>query len=816
MGTVYKAEDTTLGRAVALKFPTSDTRERLLAEARTAAALNHPNICTVHEVNEEHSFLAMEYVEGVNLAQKVGGRPLPLREAVEIAIQIAEGLNAAHGRGIVHRDIKPANILVTPAGQVKITDFGLARVLDATRLTRTGEMAGTAAYMAPEQLAGKPADHRSDLYSLGLVLHEMLAGHLPAPGHVELLPAPLDRIVAKAIAPDPRDRYQHAADLLVDLRSVRRSSKPPAGLPVSSAKRSLWGFMAAGVLAIAVGAAMWDRFARQPEPPKWVQLTNLPDSVSQPALSPDGRMLTFIRGPSPFITSGQIYVKMLPDGEPKQLTRDELRKMSPVFSPDGSRIVYTVRDPQARWDSWIVPVLGGEPRLWISNASGLTWIDKGKLLFSEKRNNGAHMKIVTAGESREGAADVYLPAHEMGMAHRSYPAPDGKWALVVEMDADSSCMPCRLVPMDGRSTGRQVGPLGAGCTSAAWTPDGKWMYLSSEAGGTFHIWRQAFPDGQPEQVTSGPTEEEGIAMAPDGRSFITAVGLRQSAVWLHDANGERQISLEGRAFHPKFTPDGKRLSYQVDKPNELWIAELDSGRTEPLLQGFSLTGRYQTHDFSGDGKQMVFAALDQTGKPRLWLASLDRRTPPRQIPNVEGDQPLFGSDGEIFFRHLEGTSGFAYRVRQDGTGLRKAAEPPVYLMQGVSPDGQWLVARFELPREQAVVTTMAVPLAGGPLVRIATYAVSAPVKWSPDGRRIGIFGGGGMAGGGGRTYVLPVAPGRALPDLPPGGFSTAAELAKVPGVVVIPSLDAAPGPTPDVYAFSRETVQRNLYRIPIR
>jgi len=168
------------------------------------------------------------------------------------------------------------------------------------------------------------------------------------------------------------------------------------------------------------------------------------------------------------------------------------------------------------------------------------------------------------------------------MAHRSYLSPDGKWALLVEMDLDHFWLPCRLVAMDGGSLGRHVGPLGGGCTSAAWSHDGKWMYFTANPGGVNHIW---FPYGQPEQITSGPTEEEGIAMAPDGRSFVTAVTLQNISLWVHDAKGERQISLEGNATSPKFTPDGRKLCYLIVRegtdefawyrnPGELRIADL--------------------------------------------------------------------------------------------------------------------------------------------------------------------------------------------------------------------------------------------------
>jgi Tol biopolymer transport system component len=216
--------------------------------------------------------------------------------------------------------------------------------------------------------------------------------------------------------------------------------------------------------------------------------------VSQPALSADGRMLAFIRGDYTFFGPGQVYVKILPDGQPVQLTHDGLDKMSPAFSPDGARIAYTTVDQQ-RWDTWVVPTLGGEPQPWLRNASGLVWTGPQQVMFSKVRKS-PHMGIVAVEESRVDERDVYVP-EEPGMAHRSYLSPDRKWALLAEMDREHTWSPCRLVPTDGSSLARQVGPPGAACTFVAWSPDGRWMYFTSEAGGFNHIWRQRFPDGQP-------------------------------------------------------------------------------------------------------------------------------------------------------------------------------------------------------------------------------------------------------------------------------------------------------------------------------
>jgi hypothetical protein len=304
-------------------------------------------------------------------------------------------------------------------------------------------------------------------------------------------------------------------------------------------------------------------------------------------------------------------------------------------------------------------------------------------------------------------------------------------------------------------------------------------------------------------------------MAPDGRSLVTAVGLDQSSVWIHDANGDRQVSLEGYAYHPRFASDGKRLVYAVlrsgaPERSELWIAELNSGLNEPLLPGFAIgegrvSGGSTAYDISPDGRQVVMQTADREGKNRIWLAPLDRRSPPRQIPNVEGDGPLFAAESQILFRGKEGTYGFAYRVNADGTGLRKVSEHPVIGATGISPDGKWLVV-YARPNTESAGGTLALPLDGGTPIQI--YGSSLGARWSADGRSLFLL-------IHHSTYVVPLPPGRMLPAMPASGYQSAEEIAAIPGARVIHNADVAPGPTPDVYAFSHETVQRNLYRIPV-
>ena len=263
MGVVYKAEDTKLKRLVALKFLRADVledeehKERFLREAQAAAALDHPNICTVYEIDEAdgRTFLSMAYLEGETVKEKIKARPLKLEDALDIAIQTAQGLQAAHEKGVVHRDIKSANLMVTPQGQVKIMDFGLAQLAERSQLTKTATILGTPAYMSPEQAQRLPTDRRTDVWSLGVVVCEMVTGRLPFEGEREEavaysivheepepltaqrvdVPIELDRIVGKAMAKSSAERYQHVDEMLVDFQALRKKHRgPAAGLGVGS------------------------------------------------------------------------------------------------------------------------------------------------------------------------------------------------------------------------------------------------------------------------------------------------------------------------------------------------------------------------------------------------------------------------------------------------------------------------------------------------------------------------------------------------------------------------------------------------------
>src|SRR5215831_4136061 len=754
MGTVYRARDPRLNRDVALKFlsgayATSGVAlERFQREARAISALNHPNVCTVYDIGEDRGqpFLVMELLEGQTLRQRIATGRIPNDELISIALQICEGLEAAHSRGIVHRDIKPANIFITSPGVVKILDFGLAKAISAPghlratpsdssadnaptlqdTLTKSSVTLGTVSYTSPEQVQGEEVDGRSDLFSFGVVLYEMAAGTLPFTGETwpailnailasepralrEVNPAAMpemEKIVEKALEKQPGTRYQTVSDMKADLLRARRSldrigvAARVEVKPDRRSRRGTWAIAGVLVLVAVLGAAAALRFFNQTavptSPSEYIQITNFTDSAIWPSLSPDGRMVTFLRGGGPFPTKGRIYVKLLPNGDSVELTKGGATRFGPVFTPDGTRIAYTEVEPGASglsWDTWTVPVLGGQPSRLLPNASGLSWLDDQHVLFSEIMS-GLHMGIVTSVQGRAQERPIYFPEHERGMAHLSYASSDRKSVLIVEMDRTGEfTQPCRLVPFDGSSPGRQVGPQGA-CRAAGWSPDGKWMYFAVTVNERSHLWRERFPDGKPEQISFGPTEEEGIAVAPDGKSLITAVGIRQSSVWSHDSSGDKPVSSDGFASSPVLSRDGQRVYYLLRQNVDSSALELRSvdqrtGKTDILLQGLPVVD----YDISHDERNVVFTTQPSARERQIWLASLDHSSPPRM--NFQGgDSAFFGAEGEIIFRRLGEKSNSLSRMKLDGTHRELATETPIIVLESVSRDGEWAVVGF--------------------------------------------------------------------------------------------------------------------------
>jgi Tol biopolymer transport system component len=402
-----------------------------------------------------------------------------------------------------------------------------------------------------------------------------------------------------------------------------------------------------------------------------------------------------------------------------------------------------------------------------------------------------------------------------GMAHRSYLSPDRRQVLLAEMD-HGSWLPCRLTPFDGSSPGKPVGPAPAQCTDAAWSPDGKWMYLAANTGNGYHIWRQRFPDGIPEQITSGVTQEEGIEVAPDGRSFVTSIGARQSTVWFHDSRGDRQITSEGYGLMPSISPDGKRIYYLLRVGaarhfvrGELWVADLESGQRSRLLPDFLM----QHYAISADGQRVVFVAADDTGHYPVWVTTLNGRSSPRHVTAKGASRAYFAAGGYVFFVSADTGPKFIYRVREDGSELQKIVDTSSAF--SVSPDGKWVVTQGSGDMAMAIMVN---PVDGGSPTLICGTCVGGPqmversgapcVSWSPDGKFFYLYFREFI-------YAIPLRPGQMLPPIPAAGFRSKNDVAALPGARLIAEQEAFPGPNPSIYAFIKLATHRNIYRVSV-
>jgi Tol biopolymer transport system component len=352
------------------------------------------------------------------------------------------------------------------------------------------------------------------------------------------------------------------------------------------------------------------------------------------------------------------------------------------------------------------------------------------------------------------------------------------------------------------------------------------MYFTANAGNGYHVWRQSFPDGLPQQVTTGPTQEEGVSFAPDGRSFVTAIGQSQSTLWFHDSPADRQITSEGFALFPSLSVDGRKLYYLLRAggagswtSGELWVAELASGQRQRLLPDVLM----QHYTVSRDGRLAVFVEADRARRSPVWIAAVDRGSAPRQL-GTGGITAFFGADGDVLFVGQDKTNISLYRVRADGSELPQVLPAPLY--QGrqldftggppmISSDGKWVVVQGGIEKLWGAVVVY--PVNGGSPTLICAACATPPnfergwqelyVDWTPDGKFL-------YLNFLGSVYAIPLRPGQALPPVPASGFRTRQEVAAVPGARLIREPHAVTGPNPSIYAYPRFATQRNIYRIP--
>ncbi|HTV79068.1 MAG TPA: winged helix-turn-helix domain-containing protein [Steroidobacteraceae bacterium] len=588
---------------------------------------------------------------------------------------------------------------------------------------------------------------------------------------------------------------------------------PTPAAPAKPGSGKRWALLVGVVGVVLLGALAASRWLPRAgpvtNPSEFVQLTDVADGAVSPVLSPDGHLLAFIRGGAPFLGTGQIWLKVLPSGQPVKLTDAKGPVWSPAFTPDSANVVYTAIDQEhSTWDTWSVPVTGGAaPALLLANAQGLSYIGPHEVLYSEFQS-GIHLGIVTSRDDRSHHRQVYLPSHDRGMAHFSALSPDRSAVLIVEMGPSGSFGRCRLAPFDAKSPSYEVGPETGSCQWTAWSPDGRWMYFAAVTAGGSHLWRQRFPHGQPEQITFGPGEEETVFAAADGHSLLTSIGLTETTLWLHQGTTKRALNTEGRIGYPRLSGDGRRVYFLVTRGNDIQpsLARMDitTGQQQTLLQGFDIL----SFDISADETQVVFATGSK-GEHQVWIASLDRQVAPRLLAR-RADQPLFGGN-YVFFRRIDDHVNWLYRIHPDGSAAGKVLRHEILDLFGAAPDGKAVIAAE--PGTPHGPAQPGVPLGDAwiapvdaPGVPHILHAGDSFGMWSRDGRHLYLdVDDREDVRHTGWTTVLDTGP----DDMPLGPPSPDGRW------IPHPLPDLAIGNDPSTYVFVEAEQRRNIYRVPL-
>jgi Tol biopolymer transport system component/tRNA A-37 threonylcarbamoyl transferase component Bud32 len=783
MGVVYKARDLRLGRLVAIKVLSphrvadADRKARFVQEARAASALNHPHIVTIHDIGSSNGidYIAMEFVEGSTLDRQIGPSGLPTGRAIDIALQVAEALDKAHRAGIVHRDLKPSNIMVSADGQVKVVDFGLAKLLeppvaatDTTTLamgaaahTTEGVIAGTAGYMSPEQAEGRPVDLRSDIFSFGAVLYEMIAGRrafmgasaistLAAVMH-EDPPRPtgdarLVDIALHCLRKAPGDRYASGTELRDALRNLQRQtvSGQAAALPSWRTSRALQVTVAIATLMIA--AVVWMARDRDDAPRDAVlykpqSLTGYEGHEYRPGISPDGSRVAF------FWTGVKgdigIYVKTINIEPPRQVFAGPGNY--PVWSPDASRIAFVrfTGPPDTRLtDLCVIPAQGGQAQMLVAGISwrGLSWSPDGKWLAFQRHTRESATALFRVDVATGTVQQLTHPEPGVEDEFPAYSS-DGRHVAFSRRAGTDKML--YLVPMEGGGEAA----LGAvnGSAELAWIPGTADLIISMKPGGSSDRGDVNHPAQLIRMSTIPPYRMEPMAGIGGGEIDFAIAGISMSRIppgrlvyeiypydtniWLARLNAStpspaaRIVASTRQDQGARFSPDGTRVVFRTNRsgPSELWLGMADGSGQTPLTGADTADGSLSFGQWSADGRRIFFSVRNG-----LYEIPASGGTP-RRLDDDAGhkDHPVWSPDGGfIYFRSNRSGSPQIWRMPTGG-GV------PVQVTRAggdyfsLSSDGR----RLYFNRGELVEGIWSVPVEGGeetlvaPGVRYRTWAV---------------------------------------------------------------------------------------------
>lgn len=746
MGEVYEAEDIKLGRKLALKLlpphfsDDAERKRRFEREARAASALNHPNIITIYglETADGHDFIVSELIEGKTLRKLITEGVLDQADAVAIALQIAEALDAAHSVGVVHRDIKPANVMIRPDGLVKVLDFGLAKLdpkndsgdFSQTRdLTGDGRVMGTVNYMSPEQALGQSLDGRSDLFSLGVCLYEMLAGEPPFAGTTDAavydailnknppsvadlnrdISPRLGRIVARALEKKPDDRFATAAVMRDELRSVGEPIGVFASVAEKAGKFARPALFAAGLLVIV--AAVWGAFsvwrpfqavAFNPGAVAYRQMTNRDGAEYSPSLSPDGSFLIYASKEN---RNWDIFQRRLESDEFVNLTIDsQADDLQPAYSPDGSKIAF--RSERDGGGIFVMNADGSEVRR-VSDAGYFpAWSPDGSELVVSSHNFSEPLD--RSGQSRLSVIEI------AGGNRREIPASadsiQASWSpnghrIAYWTTGDGGARDVMTVSADGKGDVVNVTDDAAVDWNPVWSLDGKYLYFVSNRSGTMNLWRIAIDEesgrllGEPELVATPTTYFQNLAFSRDGKTFAFAQANFTSNIERFDYDSKTEtlsaapVALtKGSKFvrNPSYSPDGSMIAFDAvtNKQEDIFVMASDGTNVRQLTNDIH---KDRAPTWTPDGKSLVFYS-SRTGKYKAWKINLD---------GTELTQLTFGEANELFAfmspdgKFLLSNSDRSYPslYRADQASAQESAEK----LPDLFGDGTWVMAESWSP-----------------------------------------------------------------------------------------------------------------------